>query len=293
MVLFLWLLPTGSIAQSKWQASGSDVEAPQSRKVLRKARPVYISTGLGLNNVNLRDFATSPLIYQGPGLFAAVSRLKMDQRGESEFGLTYTFGMLQTKIGDHSQGSRLNSASLFYGKLYPLTRLNSEKWSFKAGGLLNATANIRMNQSLNNNAFGAEMVATAFGSFKVTRNVSRASAKTQKLLFLTFNLKPRVRHLSFRFNAGLLNNSLRNGYVYLDQALLINNNNAFRGHRFNAFSGLRFSSALDYTIWLNTENAIQFSYLWDAYKTGDEFDQYEMASHVLHMALLFNTKRGR
>jgi hypothetical protein len=56
------------------------------------------------------------------------------------------------------------------------------------------------------------------------------------------------------------------------------------------FKGFRLNSALDYTIFLRNKNAVQLSYLWDAYRTGGHHDNFEMAAHTLNFSLLFGLK---
>ncbi|MFC5045478.1 hypothetical protein [Aquimarina hainanensis] len=50
------------------------------------------------------------------------------------------------------------------------------------------------------------------------------------------------------------------------------------------------NTALTYTSYLKNKNALQFSYVWDAYKTGGDLDSLEMATHSIRFAFLFNTK---
>ena len=58
---------------------------------------------------------------------------------------------------------------------------------------------------------------------------------------------------------------------------------------FKVFSGYRLGSRLDYTHYLSNKNAIQLSYIWDAYATGGELDPFQMAHHILSLNLFFNT----
>jgi hypothetical protein len=81
---------------------------------------------------------------------------------------------------------------------------------------------------------------------------------------------------------------LHNKYI-----LTLNNNCPIYWGIYNElqiFKGFRLNSALDYTIFLRNKNAVQLSYLWDAYRTGGHHDNFEMAAHTLNFSLLFGLK---
>lgn len=281
---FILLLLTPFVSFSQ-----SDSTSNFSKKELRKDRPTYIGITMGLNSSNFRDFATSPLIYNGIQNYIALSRVKYNQKRESEIGLSYFFGKYENTFNEHLAISEVKIFSMYYSQLYRLNKLSSEKWNVKIGGLFHTTSNLRINESLQNNALGIEIFPTLFGSIKIGKDVSRKKAKDRKLLFIRYHLKERTRNLSFRLNLGLINSSFRNGFVYAGQSAILNEEKLFDDYQFKVFSGFRASSSLDYTISLKNKNKIQLSYLWDAYKTGGDLDKFEMAHHTLKLTLLFNT----
>ncbi|WP_146052726.1 hypothetical protein [Aquimarina sp. I32.4] len=268
----------------------SQTETPTlSKKELRKNTPAYIGISAGLGPSNFRDFATSPLFYKGTSKYLSLSYLKANSKRESEIGLSYSFGQFHNKFNNHSEFSTVKSVSLFYSRLYQIRKLSSQKLNIKAGGLLSTSGNFRVNEALLNNQIGFELIPTLFGSVKLEKDVSRKKEKNKKFLFIKYKLKPRTKNLAFRLNVGLINSSFRNGYAYSGQSSLLNDPVLFDDYQFKIFSGYRVNSALDYTISLKNKNAIQFSYLWDAYKTGGDLDKFEMANHTLKFTLLFNT----
>ena len=269
-----------------WVFSQSDT----TKKSIRKMRPAYINVALGFNFSNFRDLATSPLTYSGRPLFVGVDYLKTDQKRETEMGVSYSFGKYTAAVGENSAVSQVKVISGFYSRLYEIPAWGNEKWNLKAGGLFNVTGNIRSNGSFQNNAFGSEIISTLFGSMKATRDVSRTKQKNKKFLFMKYKLQPREKNLSFRLNIGLMNNTYRNGYVYSGQSSVLNKPKLYDDYQFSMFSGFRMGTSIDYTIQLKSNNAVRFSYVWDAYKTGGDLDQFQMASHVLKFALLFKTK---
>lgn len=262
-----------------------------SRKELRKERPAYLNITAGISSSGFRDFGTSPLFYKGKPLFLSVSCNKIDEKRESEIGLSYSFGNYKNSFNNHEATSVVRTLSLFYYRLYQLNKLSSEKLSVKIGGLFNTTANLRINPSLQNNAMGLEVIPTLFGSVKAQIDLSRKEAIDKKFLFINYKLKPKKRNLALSLNIGLMNNSYRNGYVYSGQSEILNLSSIkyFDHYQFDVFSGFRISSAIDYTVWLKNKNAVQFSYLWDAYKTRGDFDKFEMVLHTFKLTLMFNT----
>jgi len=280
-LLLLIIIPIIGFSQNKKQTL--------SKKEQRKERPTYISVTTGMSLSNFRDFATSPLVYNGVSGYISLSHIKSDQQRESEIGFSYSSGIYNNIFNNHSTISKVRTASIYYSKLYQLSKLSSEKLNVKIGGLFNTTGNFRINGDLNNNAYGFEFSPTLMGSVKITKDISRKEDKNKKFLFIKYKLKQKTRDLAFRFNVGLINSSFRNGFVYSGQSGIINEPNVFDDYQFKLFSGFRMSSALDYTVSLKNKNKIQLSYLWGAYKTGGDLDKFEMAHHTIKFTLLFNT----
>ena len=164
-----------------------------------------------------------------------------------------------------------------YLELRQLKAIQSDQWNLKVGGQLNTTANHRQNDLLQNNGEGIEVIATLFGSLSLTHYLKRKERQSDQL--------------SFTFHTGLINSSYRNGFAYTNQSALLNRDEFFANYQLEVFSGLRLASALDYTFFLKNHNAIQVSYLWDAYHTGKDEGEFEMATHTLTCSILFNLKQ--
>ncbi len=263
-----------------------------TKKELRRNRTTYkgLSYG-GLGIGSIRDFATSPLTYTGIFLSSGGYKINIDERRETEWGIPFSIGIFGNNFNDHSNSSVVFSLAPYYSELYELNSLSSEKLNVKVGGLLNATLNVRNNPSFLNNGLGLEIIPTLFGSIKGTLDVSRKMDKDKKFLFFKYTLQKRKKSLALRLNTGLVNASYRNGYVYSGQSPILNDPKVFDDYQFKIFSGFRMSSSLDYTLYSRkTTNAVQISYVWDAYKTGGNLDKFEMAQHALRFTLMFNTK---
>ncbi len=247
-------------------------------KWVRKMRPVFLKLSVGLNNSSFRDFATSPLFYSGSSVYGEVGYLKKDAGREVDFGINYSLGRNTSIVKTNGASSLIHTLSGYYSRLYKINSWSDSTWNFKAGAMLNITGNYRYNPSLQNNGEGMEIIGNLLGSMQVERDLSRMETKHKKFLFIKYNLHPRQMELGFRLNVGWINSSYRNGFVYSGQSSIINEFKAFDRYEFSMFSGFRMSSALAYTLHLDNENALRFSYVWDAYKTGGDFDSFEMAS---------------
>jgi hypothetical protein len=162
--------------------------------------------------------------------------------------------------------------------------------NLKLGGTFDNTLHIRNNPSLQNNAFGLDVFSTLFVSGKSSWDISNSETKRVKILFIPFRFKPKKRELAFRLDMAVMNNTFRNGYAYSGNDQIVNDNKLTGDHEFNFFSGYRFRTDLNYTVYLKNKNGIRVTYLFDGYKTGGNYDQFAMVNHQLKIALLFKTK---
>ena len=278
--LLLLLVPYLIFAQSE-----SKLDQQKSSE-----KPTYLEIGAGIGSTKMRDFATSPLFYQGPSVRTTIGRLAFDSLRESAIRFTYHGGGLSSGNGKDDSQSSFQSLSLSYGRLYHLNAISNSKWNVKVGGEVNVVGNLRGNHDLFNAALGTEVIANVFAVAQVGKDVSRKTAKQKKFLFVNYHLKPRKRYLSYALKTGVLNSSYRNSFSYIGDYALVNEDNPFKDYQFNFFSGFRIASSLDYTIYLENRNAIRISYVTDIYKTKGDVESLEVAQYALKIALLFNTK---
>ncbi|MCT4581935.1 MAG: hypothetical protein N4A35_10990 [Flavobacteriales bacterium] len=275
LTLFAFFFPLLALAQSKEE---------------RKKRPTYIGLEYGFCNSKFRDFATSPLFYTGTPMTIGLGRTRFDSKRASALYLSFATGKYHVNVGSESTQSSVKSLNGQYSKLYIIPQLSNEKWNIKTGGHLFATANLRTNPSLQNNAIGIEIIGSLMASLKAERDLSRKLSKDKKFLFIKYHLKERTRKLSYQLNIGVVNSSYRNGYNYNGQSSILNTPKLFDGYQLSTFSGLNIGSDLSYKIYLNNKNIIQLTYGWNLYKTGGNFEQFELANHLLKLTFLFNTK---
>jgi hypothetical protein len=254
------------------------------------SRPAYIAVSAGYQYARFRDFATSPLFYSGNAIYTSLAHIDRDAKRESSFTASYATGTFVSDFNESALESKVHTISLNFLELFQLPSLSTSRFNLKVGGQLNATMNIRNNEKLLNNSEGVDLISNLFASVKGTLDVSRKKTTEKKFLFIRYKAEKRVRKLSFNLNIGCVNSSYRNGFAYTSSSAPINDDDFFSDYTFRIFRGFRLNTALDYTVWLKNKNAVQFSYLWDAYRSGGHHDNFEMATHVLKCSLLFGLK---
>lgn len=252
-------------------------------------QPPFRSLQLGLARTSsvFRDFATSPLFYRGSPMQYSLAWAREANRNERRLGFRFQSGSYAPENKSVKTPAVAHSLYLQYSRLWYLTTW--KRTDVQVGGMLDLSGNLRINPSLQNNAGGLEIINTLFASARLSRDVSRRTEKSGKILWLIpYHRVPRRRTLSFQLNAALMNNNFRNGYIYSNQANITNKPNLVYNYSFNAFSGYRLSSALEYSLFLSNGNAIRYSWCWDALQSGEEFNRFEMGYHAFQLAFLFH-----
>ena len=244
---------------------------------LDTTRPAYLDLEAGIQYSTFRDFATSPLFYVGHPFYVSIAHLDMDARRESSIRFAHSFGNFKSQLkGDHAV-SKVNTFMADYIELFKLQNLCSQKLNIKLGGQFNTIVVIRDNESLGNNKDGFEVISTLAAAIKGNLDISKSRDYLK-------------RNLTFGVQVGVFNTSYRNGFIYTRHSPLLNKDDINNGYEFHFFSGFRMNSFVGYHYWLKNGNALLLSYLWDAYKTGSNPDQFEMANHLLKLALFFKLK---
>jgi len=298
--LLLSGLPLWTAAQTEQEEPEDNHPMPESvTQVVGTGKPAsfnkvnydFFKLSAGLKLSSFRDFATSPLYYSGVPKSYAASFCRLNSKKEIETEASYTAGNYKNNYNDQLSVSAVKTVSVYHSRLYTIKRWSNDNWNLKAGAMYLISANFRINTGLGNAAAGYEAVSSLMGSFKASRDISRTRSKSGKLLFIKYTANPRKRELGMRFNAGLGNQSLRNGYSYLGQAALLNESGLkgfFSGYNIYT-GGLHFNTAIDYTVWTKNNNAWQISYIWDSYRTGGSYERFEMSGHMIRFSFIFHT----
>ncbi len=246
--------------------------------------------GMALTSSVFRDFATSPLFYRGSPAQYSLAWAKEEGKRERRLLVRYQSGSFSPEDKEIKTPSSATHLALQYSRLWYLG--NWHKTDLRVGAMLDVSGNLRINPALQNNAVGLEIFQTLFVSARLSRDLSRQTEKKGKFLgLIPYRRIPRRRTLSFQLNAALMNNSFRNGYIYSNQANITNKPDIFYNYRFNAFSGYRLNTALEYSIFLSNGNAIRYSWIWEALQTGEEFNRFEMGFNAIQVAFLFQVPK--
>lgn len=264
----------------------------QNDSLSKAKRPAYWQIGTGSSLITLRDFAVSPLFYEGLAARTDFEFVRKDQAVERSLYFSNHIGNLVNKY--NKTGINLFvGVDLGYFRLYQIKKLSNPNWNTKIGGNLLTTTNIRFNPSFGNNSLAVENISNLMFSAKVTRDVSRKKAKEIQFLFFKKQLQPQKRELSYLLDVGLLNMNFRPGYSYRYLPAVEKNDalaNIFSDYQFSIFNGYRLKARLDYTLYLPNGNATQFSYVFDAYQATGKFEPLQYAQHSLRFSILFKHK---
>lgn len=251
----------------------------------RKTMPVILEMSIGSNRSKFIDFGTSPIYYKGALLNFQVGIRKETEKRDVFFAMRYSTGsyvMDYNDIKTQTQTNIIGNSSIRYTRLYQINVMKSDKWNLKAGGTIDITGDFRVNEALMNNSVGYEMFTTLMASGKITHDISNSEMK--KLWFLKF--KPKSRRLAYQLDLGLINGNLRNGYIYSNSSGVYNDMGLFAYYKYNAFSGYRMSSRLDYEHAIFGNSTLKFSYFWDAMMSGNkDQDRFQMVNSILMISL--------
>jgi hypothetical protein len=116
----------------------------------------YRQFSVGMNNPIYRDFATSPLFYNGLGTYLQMAWLKRSDLRERSFEMGLGLNGMSARIPE-SNFIQPNSDAFFgqlsamYLRLWKLKSISTEKNNIKLGGIVQSTQNFRLNLNLQNN----------------------------------------------------------------------------------------------------------------------------------------------
>lgn len=244
-----------------------------------ETQPAFLGFASGVSQVSYRDMGTSPLSYLGHPLFFAISHTDVNLRHESTIALSYYFGEFTPNSVQVNTPSYLRSVSLDYLELFAWSKIGKAPWSVKIGGQWSTNLNLRQNPSFFNASKGVDLISTLFGVMQLTLNLNQRKTAVPRL----------KRTFEGRLGISLMNATFRHGFAYLGQGAILNNDDFLMQYEWRLFSGFRANGLLRYTQSLRSTNAIQLTYLWDAYSVKGYHD-LEVAQHLLEVSFLYRLK---
>jgi len=260
----------------------------------------YTTLSFGLTNPIYRDFATSPLFYNGIGLESSSASLKRSDARERifEFGFGISAQLARVPQSNYIQSGSISGYGkfdIYYQQSWTLEALSDAKNNTKIGGAINITQNIRANPGLQNNAIGLENISNLMASAQWTRDISRTEVKQLNLWLFKPTLKPVKRELRFLLNVGMLNFNYRPGYAYSYDSELNGMDTspiqwALSNYKWS-LNGWRLKTELEFLKYLSNGNVKGWSYVWEAAHAPGKFEAFQMASHQLKYTFYIHSEK--
>lgn len=261
----------------------------------------YRTFSFGLNSPTYRDFATSPLFYNGYGVYLQTSWVKESTRKERslDIGLGFSGMSARTQKSDFLQPNTnaiFSQLTIRYQQLWQSDRFSNKRNNIKIGGVIQTSQNLRLNLEFDNSALGFENISNIMASGQITRDISRAESRQINLWIYKPTLKPVKRELRLQFNFGIMNFNYRPGYtnVYVDEFNGLETNPIgylLSNYKWSFFNGWRANSELKLITYLKNGNARSWSYAWDAISAPGRYEKFQMASHQIRYTYYFSTKK--
>lgn len=257
-----------------------------------------LSAGAGLGTY--RDFATSPLFYAGPSAFIASGAIKRNEVREKGFELAVTgvFSSSLTPQSDFFQVFNFGTLVALNANYFYLRKINAvkmDKTALWAGGMLQASQNIRVNPELDNSSIGVEGFMHLMAMAKLERDISRTSEKELDFIIFKKTLKPISRKLSFESTVGLLNFNHRPSYNYVYDSEINGTETGVLPYLFSGYSwtmnGYRWGTKIEFSKFRKNGNGEKLAYVWDMLHAPGKFESFQMAFHRIQYTLVINSKR--
>jgi hypothetical protein len=276
---------------------GTDTPAGDSTNV----RMYYSRLSLGYTIATYRDFATSPLFYNGSGILLQTSWFKQSNSTERDLQFGLVLNNMSARIPKSNYMQPETNAifaqlNIRYNRLFRLNSISTDRVDYKLGGLAQTTQNLRANPGLFNNALGLENITNIMVSAQMTRDVSRNRNRTLNFRLFKINLRPVKRDLRFQLNYGLANFNYRPGYAYLYVPEINGTETTdlqffLSSYKWSGFDGQRVTTDLEYIIYMPNGNASSWSYTWDIASAPGNHEPFQMASHQIRYRMYFHTKK--
>jgi hypothetical protein len=275
-----------------------DVIVDSTSKKIKANR--YTLRNLGVNKTLFRDFATSPLFYRGGGISFGYGWLNTNNNRERLVELDLVSNVTTAKA-PKSNYFQTGTTSFFFNingyihYLHKVKSISTAKTDIRFGGAVSNTQNIRFNPSLMNATAGLESFLNLMFAGKVSRDISRNSARPFKFLFIKKELQPVKRFVSFQLNAGILNLNRRPGYAYVYDSELDGTKTNGLSWLFDSYkwslNGWRFGTRVEFSKFRASGNGRKWAYLWDVAHAPGKFEPFQMASHRIQYTVIINNNK--
>ncbi len=292
----LWM-SFGSVLMAQSNSVDSDTTKSKNQKC-KFDRSLQLTAGF--TSYLYRDFATSPLFYNGVGLRTAIGYELKTDKSEHFFDVDYIIGAAfaqnpQPAVAGNSTMSIMNTSNIYYHYFQELNNFKNNKYKISYGGSLISSFNVRINQALNNNSVGIENITNLMIAFKLNKDISRHKIVIEDLLLFKRKLLPAKRSLSFQLNIGVLNFNYRPGYAYnylgeMDGSSTNILKYTLENHHWS-MNGVRLQTRFEYSYYKPYKNGSKWAYVWDFANVPGKYEKYQSAFHRLEYVLVINRNK--
>jgi hypothetical protein len=265
--------------------SGFGVNAQNDYSIFKESRKL-MALSVDLNSGIYRDFSTSPLFFEIPGLGITFSGIYNTDKSENRFDIDANF--MAWDVAWYNFNT-------YYHYLHHIPIFKTPKWNLKIGGAILFSQNFRNNTALQNAQIGYESLANLMLVGKISRDLSILEPKLFKCWFIKGTKKPCKSAISFQMNVGVLNFNHRPStynYVYLGAiyGTALSLDSFLKEYQWK-LNGWRLGTQVDYTWYYPSGNGRRISYIWEAAHAPGSFESFQMAIHKIQFTILINNKK--
>lgn len=232
------------------------------------------------------DQQLSPIVYKG-NLFGL--NLGYESDGEKHKYSLVLNGFYGQLLGKTHYATYFANQSIvnLYGSYYHHTNLDKNYQLF-LGSIFNHQLILYNNPNLQN----AALTMSILNSLSISACLEKTlvfHAKSLKIWFIKYKTKDRLLKFSFSLNLPILFYNFRPPYSTISDFSNDENNWDLKSKFYNISAKVfRANTKTSITYYLQNNNALRISYIWDAFSFKDTFYSYQAAQHIFEVSLLFN-----
>ncbi len=290
LFISFWLFYGVCVAQSDTLVQNDTLPKTkkQLKKIVRKNRARYFELGTGITSYKLQDFAVSPLYYKG-----VLSNTKLDYfvKGDDlEWGIFLNGAFGKIKSPRAGTKTTIINPQLNFHYLRKINKFTGERLRTYIGGYAMYGGNSRINKSFFNT--GASFYDVVF-SYGLSGKINTGFDFESKSFKWNHQGDTKKQYLAVDFQLFI---PLFHSYLRPDYAVISNfpstETKVLPPMKTVSWGKLaRLTTQLDLTYFLKNNNAIRFSYRWDAYSINPGFNREAVSANSYMVSLLFRLNK--
>lgn len=276
LILFLILSIKGSLLANNYE----------NRILKDSLNAHYLILSPQLSYYQHLDFQNSPILYKGTLAGIGLSFESDGNHYKYDISLGTAYGSIK---GETQNASYLATQINSQLQLKYVRRFNGLKRKIKtfAGASLLGHLNFHNNPNLQNASLSLTGLTNVALSTEFERTLTW-KAKHLKIWFLKFKRRNRNLKLNFSLDVPIYFLNFRPGYSNISDFTDGENLWDLKSKHYWIFkNAFQINSKTSLSYFLSNNNAFRISYLWQAYRFKDTFDNYQAAHHIIEVSLLF------